>query len=78
MARAIKNISLNAFRAFLIFHGLKQIRSRGGHETWCGKDLTRPIVLQSHIDIVPMFIIKNNLRTMGLTMKDLREFLDAN
>lgn len=77
MARAVKNVSLNAFRAFLTFNGLKQIRSRGGHETWCGSNLTRPVVLQSHIDPIPLFIIKNNLRTMGLKIKDLRDFLES-
>lgn len=77
MTSAIKNVSLKTFRGFLLHHGLNQIRTSGGHETWRGKKLTRPVVLQSHIDPVPLFIIKNNLRTMGLSLKDLRKYLDS-
>ncbi len=77
MTSAIKNVPLKTFRAFLKHHGLNHIRSSGGHETWSGKTLTRPVVLQSHIDPVPLFIIKNNLRTMGLTLNDLRKYLET-
>lgn len=77
MTSAIKNISLKIFRDFLKHHGLKHIRSKGGHETWSGKNLTRPVILQSHKDPVPLFIIKNNLRTMGLTLSDLREYIGS-
>ena len=77
MTSAIKNISLETFRSFLRHNGLKPIRTSGGHETWAGKNLTRPVTLQTHIDPVPLFIIKNNLRTMGLTLNDLRRFLES-
>jgi hypothetical protein len=77
MTRAIKNISLEDFRSFLKHCGLKLIRTSGGHEIWSSKDLTRPVTLQSHIDPIPLFIIKNNLRTMGLTLNDLRNYLNS-
>ena len=41
-----------------------------------GKDSLRPVVFQNHIDPIPLFIIKNNLRTMNLTLKDLRNYLE--
>ncbi len=77
MTIAIQNVPLKTFRGFLIHHGLNQIRTSGGHETWAGRNLTRPVVLQTHIDPVPLFIIKSNLRTMGLTLKDLRIYLES-
>ena len=77
MAPSIKNVSVNEFRSFLIHYGLKQIRISGGHEIWSGKELTRPVVFQTHIEPIPFFILKNNLRTMGLTLKDLRDYLQA-
>jgi len=77
MAPSIKNVSIKNFKSFLLHYGLKQIRIEGGHEIWSGKELTRPVVFQTHIDPVPLFIIKSNLRTMGLTLKDLRKFLDS-
>ena len=76
MTKKLQNISLADFRLFIKHHGLNLIRTSGGHEIWARKDLTRPVVLQTHIDPVPLFIIKNNLRTMGLTLKDLRDFLE--
>ena len=77
MSNSLKNVSLNDFRGFLLHHDLKHIRTSGGHEVWCGKDLTRPVIIQSHIDAIPIFIIKSNLRTIGLTLNDLRNFLES-
>jgi hypothetical protein len=77
MSHSLKNVKLNDFRSFLLHHDLKHIRTSGGHEVWCGKDLTRPIIIQSHVDTIPIFIIKSNLRTMGLTLNDLRNFLES-
>jgi len=76
MAKQAKNISIREFKSFLVFHGLKHIRTSNGHEIWSGKDLLRPVIFQNHIDPVPLFIIKNNLRTMNLTLKDLRNYLE--
>ena len=71
----LKNIPLRVFRDYLTYCGLKLIRTKGGHEIWSGAGLTRPVVLQTHIDPVPEFIIKNNLRTMGKSEEHLIEFL---
>jgi len=70
-----KNISLKKFRKFLEYKGLKLIRTSSGHEVWSRPNLLRPVIIQTHVDPIPIFIIKNNLRTMGLTMKDLEEYL---
>jgi predicted RNA binding protein YcfA (HicA-like mRNA interferase family) len=72
----LKNISLRNFRRYLQFCGLKHIRTKGGHEIWSAKDLTRPVVLQTHVDPVPEFIIKNALRTIGKTEEHLLSFLE--
>jgi hypothetical protein len=71
----LKNIPLKTFRIYLIYCGLNHIRTKGGHEIWSAKELTRPVVLQTHIDPVPEFIIKNNLRTVGKSEEHLLEFL---
>ena len=75
MTFKLHNISIAEFRSFLKHHGLNYIRTKGGHEIWSRKDLLRPVIFQTHIDPIPAFIIKNNHRTMGLTTKDLRNFL---
>ena len=76
MARTLKNVKLKDFRRFLESRGLKMIRTSGGHEVWSGKNLLRPIVLQTHIDPIPLFVVLNNLRTAGCTKEDLIEYLE--
>lgn len=73
----LKNISLKTFRTFLKDKGLKKIRTSGGHEIWSGKDFQRPITLQSHIDPIPEFILKNSLKNMGMTKEDFIEWLKS-
>jgi len=75
MPQHLKNISLKNFRKFLEYKGLRIIRTTGGHEVWSGKDLLRPVILQTHIDPVPEFIIRNNLRTIGADKNELLRFL---
>lgn len=71
----LSNVSLADYELFLLKAGCKHIRDSGGHKVYSRKDLTRPIVVQSHIDPVPEFIIKNALRALGLSRKDFFEIL---
>ncbi|WP_420580860.1 type II toxin-antitoxin system HicA family toxin [Reichenbachiella sp.] len=68
--KTLKNIPLKLYRDFLKDQGCKITRTKGGHEHWTKKDLSRPITVQSHIDPVPEFIIKNGLRILKLTKQD--------
>ena len=70
-----KNISLKTIRYYLIWKNLKHIRTSGGHEIWGGKCLQRPIVLQTHIDPVPDFIVKQILRALNETNDGFESFL---
>jgi hypothetical protein len=72
----LSNIELKEFQKFLIFCGCKKIGTNGGHEKWSKLNMIRPIILQTHISPIPVFIIKNNLKTLGLSEKDLLDFLD--
>jgi hypothetical protein len=68
----LSNIPLREFRKFLKNNGLKVIKGtkgRGGHEKWSRSDLDRPITLQTHIDPVPEFIVKQVLRHLGMNRK---------
>jgi hypothetical protein len=42
---------------------------------WGKTGLTREIVFQSHIDPIPEFIIKNNLKTLGVSTQDFKSWL---
>jgi hypothetical protein len=69
----LKNIPLYLFRKFLLYKGLNLIKTEGGHEKWSAKALLRPVIIQTHIDPIPEFIIRNNLKTIRSNAK---EFLD--
>lgn len=71
----LSNISLRRFRGFLESKELKCIDTVGGHEKWVRADLRRPVILQTHVDPVPEFIIRSNLKTIGATIKELIEYL---
>lgn len=71
----LSNIPLKEYRLFLEKVGCKNIRTTGGHEVWSRKDLTRPIIVQTHESPIPEFIIKNALRALGLTTKDFFNIL---
>ena len=74
----LSNISLKDFREFLTNACCKNMGINSGHEKWTRKDLTRPIIIQTHIDPVPEFIVKNTLRSLELTRKDFFDILYAN
>ena len=71
----LSNISLSVFKAFLLARGLSLIRVSGGHELWSRPGLLRPVVIQTHIDPIPEFIILNCLCTIGMTRKDFEKYL---
>lgn len=74
----IKNIPLNTFRRYLVSQGLKEISTKGGHQKWSRKDLSRPVILQSHIEPVPIHVIKSNLRTLSVSLEDLLNWISNN
>ena len=75
--RKITNISLADYRKFLKACGCNKTRTTGGHEFWSGKDLLREITVQSHINPVPAFIVKQGLRALGKTTKQMWEMIEG-
>jgi len=74
MSNKLKNVSLRLFRQYLTSKGLKCIRTNGGHEIWAGASVARPIVLQSHVDPIPEFIVRNSLRTLQVSAEDFYQY----
>lgn len=66
MAPGLRNIPLRRYRKFLTDAGCECVSTKGGHEHWTRADLNRPITLQSHIDPVPEFIVRQHLRYLGM------------
>jgi predicted RNA binding protein YcfA (HicA-like mRNA interferase family) len=47
----------------------------GDHRIYKRDDLTRPIVIPAD-DAIPVFIIRNNLRTLGLSREEYLKLLE--
>ena len=68
-ARKLSNIPVVKFRKFLDSQGLNAIKGskgRGGHEKWSRSGMDRPVTIQTHIDPVPEFIVKQVLRYLKM------------
>jgi len=76
--KKLSNIPVKDFRKFLEKQGLNLIKStkgKGGHEKWSRSDLDRPIIIQTHVDPVPEFIVKQVIRQLGMDRNTfLKEF----
>lgn len=53
-------------------------RGRGGHEKWEKPGMDRPFTLQTHVDPVPLRIVKQFLRNTGISRKQYLDDLDIN
>ncbi len=74
--KKLSNIPLKDFRKFLSCQGLNIIKSskgRGGHEKWSKSRMDRPVTIQTHIDPVPEFIVKQVLRHLDMSRNDFFE-----
>jgi len=77
--RKLSNIPVKKFRKFLEYQGLNMIKDskgRGGHEKWARSDLDRPIILQTHVDPVPEFIVKQVLRHLSISREEFNKIME--
>lgn len=74
---ALSNISIEQFRAVLAALGLECVRTKGGHEAWSKPGMLRPVIFQTHVNPVPEFIIRSNLRSLGITREEFLRILGA-
>jgi hypothetical protein len=74
-SKHLRNVPLKLFKQFLKEMGCTCTRTNGGHEHWTRDDLNRPITIQTHVDPIPEFIIKNALMQLGLSKKDFTHWI---
>lgn len=72
----LSDVSLDTFRSFLLEQGYRFGFVPCGHEQWCKEGKLRPVVLRAYADPVPAYIVMNALRSMGVEVKELLQFLD--
>lgn len=74
--RSLANVSLKEFRTVLLLLGLVKVRTKGGHEAWMKKGMTRPLIIQTHEDPIPEFVLRNGLRNIGISKELFLKLLD--
>lgn len=69
------NLSLSTVRKLLVRQGCNLIGTKGGHEKWSRSDLLRPIIIQTHIDPVPNFIVLQIMRALSISRNQMEGIL---
>ncbi len=75
--KSLSNVTLQDYRTVLKKLGLHKIRTRGGHEMWARDGSPRAVVFQTHVEPIPLVVMYNNLRTLGITRKDFLALLNS-
>ena len=63
------------FETFLLMIGCSLKRIKGDHFIYTRPGLKRPVVITQDAD-VPVFIIRNNLRTIGMSVEEYLSILE--
>ncbi len=71
---SITPIDWKDFEKFLLYVGCEFQRQKGDHRVYWRSDLKRPVILPMYKNL-PVFIIRNNLRTLGISHDDYLEIL---
>ncbi|MBR1544269.1 MAG: type II toxin-antitoxin system HicA family toxin [Muribaculaceae bacterium] len=72
----LKNIDIATFESFLKEMGCRKVKSgNDGHFKWKRQGCLRSIIFQTHIEPIPEHIIENNLRNLGITKKQFKDWL---
>lgn len=74
--RNLANIKRSELRAILTLLGLRYDGINGGHEKWSKPGMLRPVIFQTHKEPIPEFIIKNILRTIGISKQEFIALLE--
>jgi predicted RNA binding protein YcfA (HicA-like mRNA interferase family) len=67
-------ITWKKFEKVLLYVGCDFVREKGDHRIFWRSDLKRPIVLPRYTPL-PFFIIRNNLRLLGISWEEFENIL---
>lgn len=63
------------FEKFLLYVGCFFEREKGDHRIYGREDLNRPVVVPRDTQL-PVFVIRNNLRVLGISTKDYLDIFE--
>lgn len=75
--RSLSNITVEEFRRALLALGFAKVRTKGGHEAWMKPGLTRPIIMPTHVNPIAEYVVRNNLRNIGISRADFIALLES-
>ena len=67
-------INWKEFEKFLLFVGCEYTRQKGDHRIYWRTGLKRPVVLPTYKNL-PIFIIRNNLRILNISVEEYLEIM---
>lgn len=67
--------SWKKFEKFLLFVGCEFIREKGDHRIYWRNGMIRPVVVPRDNQL-PVFIIRNNLRVLGISTEEYNKILE--
>jgi predicted RNA binding protein YcfA (HicA-like mRNA interferase family) len=70
----ITPISYKKFEKFLFKVGCEFVRQKGDHRIYKKEGLARPIIIPA-VKEIPVFIILNNLRILGISREEYLEII---
>lgn len=68
-------VNWRRFEKFLLYIGCTFEREKGDHRIYWRQGLNRPVVIPRDTQL-PIFIIRNNLRVLGVTVEEYLEILE--
>lgn len=69
-------ISADRFIKFLEYVGCSSMSQKGSHKKFSRGDLNRPIIVPIHAIDLPIFVIKNALRTLKMSNEQYLQILE--
>ena len=63
------------FEKFLFFAGCSFVREKGDHRVYTRNGLIRPVIVPREKQL-PVFVIRNNLRTLGISPEEYLAILE--
>jgi predicted RNA binding protein YcfA (HicA-like mRNA interferase family) len=76
MSKKLSPISYKQLRKVFEADGFRLVREQGDHMVFTKPGVIRPVVIPRY-EAVPVFIIKNNLRSAGMSRERYFELLDS-
>lgn len=70
----ITTVPWKKFEKFLLYVGCILARTRGDHRAYTREGLRRPVIIKA-VKGLPVFIIRNNLRELGISHDEYLEIM---